>query len=83
MRNAMRLLDLLPPGDSSRLVLTADRPGAGTTDNLLQLAAALVEGPGGTQVTIQVVAPSRRDSDAEPRPHEPPTKDVSGRVALQ
>ena len=83
MKNALRLLDLLPPSDSSRLVLTADRPGRGTTDHLLQLAAALVEGPGGTQVTIQVVAPSRRDSDAGARPQEPAATDVSGRVALQ
>ncbi len=75
----MRLLALLPRSDSARLVLTADRPGRSTTDRLLQLAAALVERPGGTPVTIQVVTPSWCGADAAASQAEPATARVSGR----
>ena len=87
IRNAARLLALLPQTDSARLVLTADRPTKSTTSELLRVAAALVEGPQGTQVPIRIVAPSASQSAAARVRPEPPAATAygaaRGNVALE
>ena len=80
IRNATRLLALLPSSDSARLVLTADGQTQDTTDELLQVAAALVEGPTGTHVAVRVIAPSSSESHAVPRRLERSSGAVGGRA---